>query len=91
LLNAADPYAGPIFQMASANALLEKGDWYRDAVTFEVLESQQTFLPGLNATEGDPTTENIAKWIHDHCLSELQLPVHSVEVWETAVNMAVYP
>lgn len=49
-------------------------------------------LPGLNAVKFNPTTENIAKHIglelSEHDFGENFLPIHSVEVWETSVNMA---
>lgn len=44
------------------------------------------YLPGLITTNGDPTTENIAKWIGMYM--QQQYPqVAAVDVWETDVNM----
>lgn len=41
--------------------------------------------------DGDPSTENIARWIYHHMkTAEGYDNVLSVEVWETAVNMAEY-
>jgi 6-pyruvoyl-tetrahydropterin synthase len=94
LLNAADPFAGPIFQMQQAQATaweVQGADTQEIPSYYEVRASEQTFLPGLQSTDGDPTTENIAKWIHDWALVEAKLPVSHVEVWETSVNCAVYP
>lgn len=48
-----------------------------------------TRLPGLQATPGDPTTENIAFWIYEWGTDE-GIPVTSVDVWETSVNMSTY-
>ena len=76
LLNAADPFAGPIYRIEEAND--DSGIRYK----------KQEFLPGLVATLGDPTTENIAKWIYQGVRSVIGLTPHSVEVWETSVNMA---
>lgn len=87
LLNASDPFAGPIMQM------------YRDGDDQFQVNGEQTFLPGLNAVMGDPTTENISKWIAKDMESELlrnipqqfdMLSSINVEVWETSVNCASY-
>jgi 6-pyruvoyltetrahydropterin/6-carboxytetrahydropterin synthase len=48
-----------------------------------------TYLPGLKVFPGDPTTENIAKWIANWARQD-GIPVHSVDVWETSVNMSRY-
>lgn len=94
LLNAVDPFAGPIFQV-------QAGDTYtthpteadnhseEEVVALERVEGRQTFLPGLNAVAGDPTTENIAKWIYEWARGK-EMPVREVEVWETSSNCAVY-
>jgi 6-pyruvoyl-tetrahydropterin synthase len=56
VLNEADPWAQPIFQIAHATTV--------DNVYFEVkAEDSQKFLPGLSLVPGDPTVENLAKWI----------------------------
>jgi 6-pyruvoyltetrahydropterin/6-carboxytetrahydropterin synthase len=49
----------------------------------------KTELPGLSPFFGDPTTENIARCIFDWA-NDKEMPVHHVDVWETAVNMASY-
>lgn len=46
-------------------------------------------LPGLQVCPGDPTTENIAKWIAEWGV-DTGYSVHAVDVEETAVNMARY-
>lgn len=67
-LNAADPFARPIWTAY----VLEPGLHGRVA-----LEKNQTFLPGMVAWEGgDPTTENIAKWIGKH-MRDLLVDEHS--------------
>jgi 6-pyruvoyltetrahydropterin/6-carboxytetrahydropterin synthase len=46
-------------------------------------------VPGLQRCEGDPTTENIAKWIGLWTLNEFDtegLVAVKIEVWETSVN-----
>lgn len=46
-------------------------------------------LPGLRECEGDPTTENIARWIHKWAQGEFGIDkTIGIEVWETSVNMA---
>ena len=44
--------------------------------------------PGLQLTQGDPTTENIAKWIGEWARHEFNKPT-KVTVHETSVNAAV--
>lgn len=87
LLNAMDPFARPIFEVDKSATV--------DGEYFEVHKDRQVFLPGLQAMEGDPTTENIAKWIAQNM--KLEIAAHfneatlfklEVTVWETSVNMA---
>lgn len=77
LLNAADPFAGGLFRSDSAGRP----------------SGSRGTLPGLNATEGDPTTENIARWVGERMrstfnLMETGIQRVEVEVWETHVNKA---
>jgi 6-pyruvoyltetrahydropterin/6-carboxytetrahydropterin synthase len=85
LLNAADPFARPLYQIAKEE--VPDADPY-----VYVNQTSQVFLPGLQATMGDPTTENIAKWIGNEMFTRLadnkELQAINVEVWETRVNMA---
>ncbi len=50
--------------------------------------------PGLNPFLGDPTTERIAQkiceWANEDLLAKIAAVGVRVEVWETAVNAAVY-
>lgn len=48
-------------------------------------------LPGLNCCPGDPTTENIARWIGEWC-GEIfdDFRRIRIEVWETQVNSATW-
>jgi 6-pyruvoyl-tetrahydropterin synthase len=82
LLNATDPFAHPLFQMQRN----EEGEFD--------LSGGQVFLPGLQTFVGDPTTENIARWITEYMHTELlgnnDLFYIRTEVWETNVNMASY-
>jgi 6-pyruvoyltetrahydropterin/6-carboxytetrahydropterin synthase len=82
LLNASDPFARPIYT-------IEQAVRNEAAQATYVLDENQIFLPGLQAVPGDPTTENIAKWIYK-AMYGMGYPVWEVEVWETAVNMATY-
>jgi 6-pyruvoyl-tetrahydropterin synthase len=55
VLNQEDPWAQPIYQITN---------WPQGEVYMEVeLSDQQKFLPGLSLVPGDPTVENLAKWI----------------------------
>jgi 6-pyruvoyl-tetrahydropterin synthase len=49
VLNREDPFAGPIFSVSDTNQI--------DA------DTEQIFLPGLSLVDGDPTVENLAKWL----------------------------
>jgi 6-pyruvoyl-tetrahydropterin synthase len=54
-------------------------------------EGEWTSLPGLVKVNGDPTTENIAKWIGDWALGGYGwLEGIDVKVDETAVNSSTY-
>lgn len=53
----------------------------------------EKYYPGLKTCDGDPTTENIAKWIGTWALHEFDtsgLARVKVEVWETQVNSATW-
>lgn len=84
LLNAADPFAHPIFTIA------------RDESGHLVPEGDQAFLPGLSTLLRDPTTENIADeiardmstMVWQHWGETSPLFDMTVEVWETSVNFA---
>jgi 6-pyruvoyltetrahydropterin/6-carboxytetrahydropterin synthase len=83
LLNMEDPFAGPIFQVRRKEDALQP-----------VEDTEQQFLPGLQTTPYDPTTENIAEWIKNAMVIQMEedsMYKHilnvTVEVWETAVNM----
>lgn len=50
-------------------------------------------LPGLCICRGDPTTENIARWIGEYCLETFYvegLDRVRIEVWETQTNSATW-
>jgi 6-pyruvoyltetrahydropterin/6-carboxytetrahydropterin synthase len=72
--------------------LLNENDQWARPLTHEPYADRGFRLPGLEVFDGDPTTENIARWIGEWCLEDL-VPyadrVH-VEVWETQVNSATW-
>jgi len=91
LLNVADPYARPIYMFDV--------DDFEPGERVNVDEGSKQYLPGLQATMGDPTTENLAKWIaHDmyeemvanDLITAMPRNIYSIDVtvWETSVNMA---
>jgi 6-pyruvoyltetrahydropterin/6-carboxytetrahydropterin synthase len=48
-------------------------------------------FPGIRVVEGDPTTENIARWIGEWAVEQFGsngLHHVKIELWETAVNSA---
>lgn len=95
LLNKADPFSGPIFSITpetrvamSRTAVPDNPtDPYEEPLAWELMKKDQKFLPGLQTVLGDPTTENIARWIARDMRELHELPVWAIEVWETDVNM----
>lgn len=71
LLNENDPWAGPV--------ALPDGS--------EDSASRVVHLPGVVTFPGDPTTENLARWIAEWAVDEFELPA-DVIVHETSVNAA---
>lgn len=78
LLNIKDPFAEVLYRGVGTPDQNRR---------YDVIEAMQ--LPGLMAMPGDPTTENIAKWIAEWSVEQWKLPV-DVLVHETAVNAASY-
>jgi len=93
LLNEADPFSQ---QLYTAKELPPNNIVTFDSGAF--LPGDLLYLPGLRTVPGDPTTENIARWIGEDMLTRLASEVTMenaptrlrVEVWETSVNMAAY-
>lgn len=58
-----------------------------------VIQHGYEYLPGLRTCSGDPTTENIARWIGEWCREAFHregLARIRIEVWETQVNSATW-
>jgi 6-pyruvoyltetrahydropterin/6-carboxytetrahydropterin synthase len=53
-------------------------------------ELERGALPGLVTFEGDPTTENLARWIGEWAEKEYGIARGAVTVHETSVNAASY-
>lgn len=74
--------------------LLNEADPVADYVTFSDDENNTVLsadgLPGLTRCAGDPTTENIAKWIGTWCTNRVAWGhlVSAIDVQETHVNFA---
>lgn len=80
VLNQEDPWAGPIFMMDKATTV--------DGVYYEVNKEQnQQFLPGLSLCPGEPTVENLAKWIGLWAATEFKSDV-LCSIEETKTNGA---
>jgi 6-pyruvoyl-tetrahydropterin synthase len=81
LLNKEDPWAQRLMGPLGARR------------PFHDTNPKSQHLPGLQACDGDPTTENISKWIGEWATDEFGvsgLERVKVEVWETQVNSATW-
>jgi len=81
LLNASDPFAGPIWSMGK---VVDKSV-YPEKPLLIVQDALQEFLPGLRPCMGDPCTENLAKWIVEWCAEEFSCYC-TVTIHETNTN-----
>jgi 6-pyruvoyl-tetrahydropterin synthase len=67
LLNKDDPWAQPIYQAAEISTYMSEFEMVSGEGPQSVLKAKltndQKFLPGLVLVDGDPTVENLAKWI----------------------------
>lgn len=80
VLNRADPFAGPIFMMDKATTV--------DNVYYEInKDKDQVFLPGLSLVDGDPTVENLARWIAEWAAIAFKCDV-TCSIAETKTNGA---
>lgn len=73
LLNYNDPFAGQFFPVIDG----------------EIDHADLVSLPGLVKVAGDPTTENIAKWIHQWAVQEWNLRT-TIYIQETGTNGVGY-
>lgn len=87
LLNHNDPWSGYHFTAVPA---LDAGaaDGPTDGSDY-IVQGKPTRLPGLVVVPGDPTTENIAKWIAEWSTETFKHSV-DVKVQETPTNGAGY-
>jgi len=67
--------------------LLNQDDPWAKPVFVDNDNPRAEHLPGLMTFEGDPTTENLARWIAEWAVGEFQLSAE-VTVHETSVNAA---
>jgi 6-pyruvoyltetrahydropterin/6-carboxytetrahydropterin synthase len=67
--------------------LLNRDDPWADALYLSAEDENGQNLPGLAAMDGDPTTENIARWVGEWAVRKWNLTTE-VAVQETAVNGA---
>lgn len=87
LLNSKDPWAGKLASPYEEK-WIDAGDT-KDIKSTVYSMSDLKYLPGLKTTPGDPSTENIAKWVATWAVMNFQLKV-DVHVQETHVNGAGY-
>lgn len=86
LLNEQDPWAG----LLAAKSVLEKhGPQPNDDFAWDDYPDLFEPLPGLVKTPGDPTTENIAKWIAEWAANTFSCKVNVI-IQETGTNGAGY-
>lgn len=63
------------------------------AASFEkfIPGGERCYLPGLVQCVGDPSTENIAKWIYLEMMKKIGSQVRRVTIEETSTNGVSYP
>jgi 6-pyruvoyltetrahydropterin/6-carboxytetrahydropterin synthase len=73
--------------------LLNMDDPWADKLFFvdEDHPKQQSYLPGLTTCNGDPSTENIARWIYLEMMKKIGPEVRRVVIEETSTNGVSYP
>lgn len=84
LLNQKDPWTAPLYYMTPVK--LANPDGGPGSVEGDA-PAAIGHLPGLRIVKGDPTTENIAKWVAQWATDMFERPA-DVIVHETAVNAA---
>jgi 6-pyruvoyl-tetrahydropterin synthase len=77
VLNREDPWTGPIMQVKREG----------DELSFHEDEPEPIFLPGLSLVDGDPTVENLCKWIAERSCNEFRCDV-ICRIEETKTNGA---
>lgn len=86
LLNEKDPWAGRLFREVPQE-WVEADTGLGPRTAYGVDTNTNGYLPGLQTVPGDPSTENIARWIANWAVDTFHLPV-DVHVQETHVNGA---
>jgi len=79
VLNQEDPFAQPIYMIDH----IPQGEVYMEIE----LQDKQAFLPGLSLVPGEPTVENLAKWIAQWAATEFHCDV-ICRIDETKTNGA---
>jgi 6-pyruvoyl-tetrahydropterin synthase len=84
LLNESDPWAQDLFEMVPTEMANPDGG---PGYVMQDVPKEMGKLPGLRTTPGDPTTENISRWVARWAAEAFQKTV-DVLVQETHVNFA---
>jgi 6-pyruvoyl-tetrahydropterin synthase len=91
VLNEEDSWAQPIYQIAEVQSYMTMKEMVAGDGPEEVMKAKltndQKFLPGLSLVPGDPTVENLAKWIAEWACSTFHVDV-ICRIDETRTNGA---
>jgi 6-pyruvoyl-tetrahydropterin synthase len=82
VLNEEDPWAGPVYQLTNVEP-----ETTPDELGHSILSSEQIFLPGLTTVPGEPTVENLAKWIGEWAAKSFECDI-VCRIDETKTNGA---
>jgi len=86
LLHEKDPWAAPLYRLLAEDWVDPTDPKAAPRTMYGLVDyASKGRLPGLMTMPGDPTTENLAKWIADWAVDTFHLPC-DVLVHETGVN-----
>jgi 6-pyruvoyl-tetrahydropterin synthase len=71
--------------------LNQEDPWAQLVTPEELVDLEPQHLPGVIQCVGDPSTENIAKWIYLAMMKDVGPEVRRVTIEETSTNGVSYP